>query len=154
MTPADRVSLPVSQIAVPKRAVLKRSKTFKKRFSALTERRQQVAVLAGRGLSNRAIAEEFSLNENSVKNHLHKIYQKLHVRRRIALMIDYPKSARLAVLTDRQRQVATLVCRGLLNREIAEKLVVSEGTIKIHLHGSYKKLDVHSRNALANALAH
>src|SRR5690349_20092323 len=113
---------------------MNRPKTFEKRLFALTWRRQQVAILAAHGLSNRAIAEKLSLSENAVKNHLHEIYQKLDLRRRIDLVIDRPKSARLAALTDRQRQVATLACRGLSNSEIAEKLLVSEGTVKIHLH--------------------
>jgi DNA-binding NarL/FixJ family response regulator len=37
---------------------------------------------------------------------------------------------RLPALTERQKQVATLVCGGLSNRTIAEKLGVSEGTVK------------------------
>jgi DNA-binding NarL/FixJ family response regulator len=125
-----------------------------RRLDALTERRRQVAILAGRGLSNRAIAEKLSLSENTVQNHLYKIYRKLNLRHRIDLVIDRPKSAtRLTALTDRRRQIATLACRGLSNREIAEKLVVTEGTVKVHLHGIYEKLNVHSRIELANALA-
>jgi FixJ family two-component response regulator len=38
-----------------------------RRLDALTERRRQVAILAGRGLSNRAIAEKLSLSENTVQ---------------------------------------------------------------------------------------
>jgi two-component system nitrate/nitrite response regulator NarL len=56
-------------------------------------------------------------------------------------------------LTDRQRQVAGLVCRGLSDRKIAEKLHLTEGTIKIHLHAIYEKLNIHSRTKLAIALA-
>jgi two-component system nitrate/nitrite response regulator NarL len=67
--------------------------------------------------------------------------------------MNRPKSAkRLAALTDRRRQVATLACRGLSNREIAEKLGVVEGTIKIHLHGIYEKLNIHSRTELRTFL--
>lgn len=126
---------------------MNRSKRFKKRLRALTERRRQVAIFAAHGLSNRAIAEV------TVKNHLHKIYRKLNVHHKIDLVIHRPKKARLAALTDGQRQVAAMACRGLSNREIARSLGVVEGTVKIHLHEAYKKLDVHSRNALANALA-
>jgi len=52
------------------------------------------------------------------------------------------------MLTDRQQQVATLVCNGLSNKLIARKLGVSEGTVKIHLHAVYRKLDVGSRTDL------
>jgi two-component system, NarL family, nitrate/nitrite response regulator NarL len=57
-----------------------------------------------------------------------------------------------AALTHRRRQVAKLVLRGLSNREIAEQLGVSVGTVKVHLHAIYEKLDVHSRREFARAL--
>jgi DNA-binding NarL/FixJ family response regulator len=59
---------------------------------------------------------------------------------------------RLRALTRRRRQVAKLACRGLSNREIAEKLGVNEGTVKVHLHAVYKKLNIHSRTKLTIAL--
>ena len=91
-----------------------RSKTLKKRLFALTKRRHQIAMLAARGLSNRAIAEQLSLSKNTVQDHLRKIYQKLNLHRRINLVIDRPINVkRLKALTDRQQQVATLACRGL-----------------------------------------
>jgi DNA-binding NarL/FixJ family response regulator len=62
------------------------------------------------------------------------------------------KTKRLAALTNRRRQVATLVLRGLSNREIAEKLGLTVGTVKVHLHAMYEKLDVRSRTELASAL--
>jgi two-component system nitrate/nitrite response regulator NarL len=62
------------------------------------------------------------------------------------------RSRRLTRLTDRRRQVATLVCRGLSNRAIAQKLDVTEGTVKVHLHAIYEKLNIHSRTKLAIAL--
>jgi len=54
----------------------------------------------------------------------------------------------LAALTKRRRQVASLVCRGLSNRAIAEKLGLSEGTVKVHLQAIFEKLDLHSRTEL------
>jgi two-component system nitrate/nitrite response regulator NarL len=51
----------------------------------------------------------------------------------------------LTMLTDRQHQVAILVCDGLPNKMIVRKLGLSEGTVKIHLHAIYKRLDVRSR---------
>jgi two-component system nitrate/nitrite response regulator NarL len=52
------------------------------------------------------------------------------------------------MLTERQRQVVTFVCDGLPNKMIARKLGVTEGTVKIHLHAIFKKLNVHSRTDL------
>jgi two-component system nitrate/nitrite response regulator NarL len=57
------------------------------------------------------------------------------------------------MLTDRQQEVATLVCGGLSNKMIARKLGLSEGTIKVHLHAIYERLDVLSRIELVIALA-
>jgi len=59
---------------------------------------------------------------------------------------------RLVALTERQQQVATLVCGGLSDRTIAEKLGVSEGTVKAHLHAIYDKLHVQSRTEIIIAL--
>jgi DNA-binding NarL/FixJ family response regulator len=42
------------------------------------------------------------------------------------------------------------VADGLANKEIAERLGASEGTVKIHLHNIYKKFPVSNRTALAN----
>jgi two-component system nitrate/nitrite response regulator NarL len=56
------------------------------------------------------------------------------------------------MLTDRQHEVAALVCDGLSNKMIARKLGVSEGTVKGHLHAIYEKLDVLSRIELMIAL--
>jgi DNA-binding NarL/FixJ family response regulator len=51
-------------------------------------------------------------------------------------------------LTPREREMVHWIGCGLHNREIAEKLAISEGTVKIHLHHIYKKLQVPSRLAL------
>jgi len=56
-------------------------------------------------------------------------------------------------LSTRQREVIRLVCSGLSNREIAKKLDLTEGTIKIHLHSIYAKLGVRSRIEVMIALS-
>lgn len=48
-------------------------------------------------------------------------------------------------LTDRQSQVLALMVRGLSNRDIAEQLQLSEGTVKIHATAVFKTLGVSSR---------
>jgi len=57
-------------------------------------------------------------------------------------------SVRLEVLTCREQQVAALVCRGYPNKLIAQELNLAEGTVKIHLHTVFRKLNVSSRAAL------
>ena len=51
----------------------------------------------------------------------------------------------LAALSDRQREIAVLVCSGLSNKAVAKTLGVREGTIKCHLHTVYEKLGLRSR---------
>ncbi len=48
-------------------------------------------------------------------------------------------------LTDREREVLVLMSEGLANREIADRLVVSEGTVKTHVKRIFDKLDVRDR---------
>jgi LuxR family maltose regulon positive regulatory protein len=48
-------------------------------------------------------------------------------------------------LTDREREVLSLLAEGLTNPEIAEALVVATGTVKAHTASIYRKLDVHNR---------
>jgi non-specific serine/threonine protein kinase len=52
-------------------------------------------------------------------------------------------------LTRRERDVATLVARGLTDRQIAEELVITEGTVGVHLNNIFTKLDLHARAQLA-----
>ena len=52
-------------------------------------------------------------------------------------------------LAPRERQLVGFVRRGLRNREIAEQLGVTEGTVKVYLHTIFEKLGVNSRTELA-----
>lgn len=58
-------------------------------------------------------------------------------------------------LTPRERDVLRLLGRGLSNREIAQHLVISESTVKTHVHNMLHKLNAHNRAELiAWALQH
>jgi two-component system nitrate/nitrite response regulator NarL len=52
-------------------------------------------------------------------------------------------------LTGRETEIADLVSRGLRNKTIADRLHLSEGTVKMHLHHVYAKLHLRSRAELA-----
>lgn len=53
------------------------------------------------------------------------------------------------VLTPRETEVVKMVATGMRNKEIAEKLQISEGTVKIHLHTIYEKLQITGRVELS-----
>ncbi len=52
------------------------------------------------------------------------------------------------VLTNRQLEIVTQLLEGQSNREIAESLKISEGTVKVHLNSIYKKLNISNRNQI------
>jgi len=52
-------------------------------------------------------------------------------------------------LAPRERQLIGFVRKGLRNREIAEQLGITEGTVKVYLHSLFEKLGVSSRTELA-----
>lgn len=49
------------------------------------------------------------------------------------------------LLTPREIEMVSMVARGLRNKEMSERLSISEGTVKIHLHHIYRKLKVENR---------
>ena len=53
-----------------------------------------------------------------------------------------------ALLTPREVNIVRMVAQGIRNKEIADKLFISEGTVKVHLHNIYEKLPVDGRLAL------
>lgn len=53
-----------------------------------------------------------------------------------------------AVLTQRETEIVRMVAKGLTNKEIAQRLSITEGTVKVHVHSVYVKLKVTNRVAL------
>jgi DNA-binding NarL/FixJ family response regulator len=52
-------------------------------------------------------------------------------------------------ISGREREVLQLVCQGATNREIAESLIVSEHTVKVHLRHILNKLNLRNRQQVA-----
>ncbi|HJQ99736.1 MAG TPA: response regulator transcription factor [Candidatus Polarisedimenticolaceae bacterium] len=69
------------------------------------------------------------------------------VGRALRRMVQREQAGRDAarVLTPREIEIIGMLANGLRNRAIAEKLFISEGTVKVHLHRIYEKLDVGGR---------
>ena len=55
----------------------------------------------------------------------------------------------LTSLTPREKAIANLVSQGMRNREIADELGMTEGSVKVYLHRIYEKLGVNNRTELA-----
>ena len=69
-------------------------------------------------------------------------------------IVDRTAAARQRVsslppLTPRERELVELVRQGLRNRDIAARLGVTEGTVKVYLHSIFDKVGVGSRTELA-----
>ena len=60
--------------------------------------------------------------------------------------------ARLARLTDREREVAEAVSEGLTNAEIADRLHLGVATVKTHVGALFSKLEVTNRVQIARCL--
>jgi DNA-binding NarL/FixJ family response regulator len=59
-----------------------------------------------------------------------------------------PEATKIATLTEREREVITLVGQGLRNKPIAEHLYISETTVRHHLTAIFAKLEVTDRLGL------
>ncbi len=55
------------------------------------------------------------------------------------------EAAKLTLLTEREREVISLIGEGLKNKQIAERLYISEGTVRHHLTSVFVKLEVADR---------
>jgi DNA-binding NarL/FixJ family response regulator len=59
------------------------------------------------------------------------------------------RAANLHRLSERERQIAALVARGMKNKDIALQLTISENTVKRHLQSIFSKTGAHDRLELA-----
>ncbi|MBN2547781.1 MAG: response regulator transcription factor [Anaerolineales bacterium] len=58
---------------------------------------------------------------------------------------ENPEAVRIDLLSDREREVIALIGKGLKNKQIAERLFISEITVRHHLTSVYSKLGVNDR---------
>ena len=74
----------------------------------------------------------------SVMGALRRMMQEEHTRSRTS-----------ALLSPREREIVRMVIAGMRNKEIAWKLQIAEGTVKLHLNSIYEKIGVDGRVALS-----
>jgi DNA-binding NarL/FixJ family response regulator len=63
--------------------------------------------------------------------------------------INTGESVPPSVLSEREMQIALLIAKGDTNREIAEKLFITENTAKVHVKNILNKLELKNRQQLA-----
>jgi two-component system, NarL family, nitrate/nitrite response regulator NarL len=64
-------------------------------------------------------------------------------------MQSAPRDRERSPLSQREREIVALVAQGFKNKEMAEKMFISEQTVKNHLHNIFDKLGVSDRLELA-----
>ena len=72
------------------------------------------------------------------------VWEEVDRNSRLA-QVDARKESEDPDLTRREKEILTLIELGMSNREMAEKLVIAEGTLKRHVANIYQKLGVHNR---------
>jgi len=73
-------------------------------------------------------------------------------RQLLRYFLSQNENPKIGDLSARQREILEMVVEGLSNAQIAERLYLSESTIKQHLRGTYKVLGVHNRTEAAKTM--
>jgi len=58
---------------------------------------------------------------------------------------DYSENSTLSVLSNREKEILELLAKGLLYKEIAANLFISQETVRKHVYHIYEKLHVNNR---------
>ena len=84
-------------------------------------------------------ANEIWFDRNMMSNLLNEVLNQKNGKK------DDPQAVKIATLTQREREVIDLVCQGLKNKQIAERLYISDTTVRHHLTSIFSKLEVSDR---------
>jgi two-component system, NarL family, nitrate/nitrite response regulator NarL len=131
--------------------------TLPTRVIVLTAAEDDRDVVRAMRLGARGVVLKQSASDLLVKS-IRKVYDgEIWLDNRMtAEVIDaFKKSAEAGqrrekpLLSDREKEIVQLVAQGFRNREIGEKLFISEQTVKNHLHNIFDKLGVSDRLELA-----
>lgn len=77
-------------------------------------------------------------------------YTRAEESRIFAMLEQHPDQ--MAELSEREREVAKLAAEGLRNKEIAQKLFISEETVKSHIRSIFNKTNIDRRSKLVDLL--
>jgi DNA-binding NarL/FixJ family response regulator len=81
--------------------------------------------------------------------HAGEVFIQAEIASRILRELIVPKLAVLEPVSEREREVLLLLAQGCSNREIAERLFLSEGTVKNHVSNILAKLQAENRTQAA-----
>jgi DNA-binding NarL/FixJ family response regulator len=84
-------------------------------------------------------ADEIWFDRSMMSNVLNEVLNQKNGRQ------DNPEALKIASLTAREKQAIDLVCLGLKNKQIADRLFISDTTVRHHLTSIFSKLDVSDR---------
>ena len=82
--------------------------------------------------------------------HAGEVFIQAEVASRILRELIRPQVGPIEPLSDREQEVLVLLAQGNANREIAERLVLAEGTVKNHVSNILAKLQAENRTQAAD----
>jgi DNA-binding NarL/FixJ family response regulator len=121
------------------------------RVIVLTAAEDDRDVIRAMRLGARGIVLKQSATDLLLKS-IHRVHAGeiwLDNRMTAEVMKAFAKSSEKPLLSDREKEIVQLVAQGFRNKEIGEKLFISEQTVKNHLHNIFDKLGVSDRLELA-----
>lgn len=82
----------------------------------------------------------------------HEVMERLAVLLQKNKNIAEANEDLLVDMTEREKEICTLLAKGLNNRQIADELYISEGTVKNYISSIYDKTGIHDRSKLIVAM--
>jgi DNA-binding CsgD family transcriptional regulator len=111
------------------------------------------AMIIAAALFFAVVLSQFRLNDQAARERAERLVERLEAANRKLVETLHPAAKGEAILeeplSEREIEVLRLVVAGMSNREIAERLVISPGTAKTHIHHLCGKLGVRNRTEAA-----
>jgi len=86
--------------------------------------------------------------------HAGEVFIQPAIASRLLRELVRPQESPLDALSEREREVLVLLAQGASNRDIAEKLYITEGTVKNHVSNILAKLQADNRTRAADIARH